>query len=125
MTRTIEHIVEVYWLAMQRRVAGQPIWAHRINIREILHRDPDNESPEHAAAVGNEIAALLRAKLPASMFDVTSNDYDRDIDEIVEVLKDLNVEEALDGPDSVFEELNGRLEELYDWADIQRVWLGP
>ncbi|MTK63025.1 MAG: hypothetical protein F8N15_00385 [Methanobacterium sp.] len=120
MSRTIEGIVACHKAADARRRAGQPVWDRTINIKDILHRDRTNESDEHAIAVGKEIAALIRSRVPAEWLDFDHVDCEYDLIEIVEALEDLRLTD--DQP--AVEDLNGRLNELYDWADAKRVWLG-
>uniref|UniRef100_UPI001953F466 hypothetical protein n=1 Tax=Klebsiella aerogenes TaxID=548 RepID=UPI001953F466 len=60
MPRTIDSIVENHRVARARREAGRQVWDHKFNIKEILFRDRSNETNEHAAAVGNQISALIK-----------------------------------------------------------------
>lgn len=120
MPRTIDSIVANHQAAEARRQAGKPIWDRAINIKEILHRDQANDTDEHAIAVGKEIAALIRLKVPRGWLDFGHDDCEYDLVEIVEALEDLRESDD----EAVVDDLNGRLEEIYDWADAQRVWLG-
>lgn len=125
MPRDIEHLVETHRLAAERRRNGLPMWDRTINIKDIIHRDRDNETPEHAAAVANEIAALIRSKIPAAWLDDRSDDFDEELFEIVDGMEALTPNSYADDPSySVLEDLNNMLSGLYDWADIKRVWLG-
>uniref|UniRef100_UPI001953D519 hypothetical protein n=1 Tax=Proteus mirabilis TaxID=584 RepID=UPI001953D519 len=81
--------VENHRVARARREAGRQVWDHKFNIKEILFRDRSNETNEHAAAVGNQISALIKSSAPAAWFSVTSPEYDTDIDDIVDWLSDL------------------------------------
>lgn len=126
MPRSIENIVAAQRIARERIAAGKPSWAMTIDIKPILQRDPGNTTEEHAAETANKIAEILRERLPPGMLDITSDAYDRTIDEIVEGLEAMGPNDYDDDPSyTVLEDLNGRLEELYDWANIERVWLGP
>lgn len=119
MPRTIEHIVAIHELARERSNAGKPIWDQRIDIKAILFRDKNTTSPAHAAAVAAEIAALIRVSVPKPWLDITSDGFDRTLDDIVEGLEFVGPED-----DDALECLNGWLGDLYDWADLKRVWLG-
>ena len=120
MTRDIEHIVTCHNIARARQKAGKPIWDRRIDIKRILNIDRDNTSNEHAANVANQIGALLRSRLPQHVLygDIT-------ILEIVEGLEQLRAG-SYDGEPSItpLSDLNEMLSHLYDWSDIERVWLG-
>ena len=125
MPRTIEHLVETHRRANALRNAGKPIWDKNIPIGSIL-RERDEKTPELLVDVATRIAATLRGRLPASYFDITHEDYDMDIDEVVEDFESYSLDGLRDldneGED-VFEMFDGRLEELYDWADMNRVWI--
>ncbi|NDI85068.1 hypothetical protein [Undibacterium crateris] len=123
--RNIGQIVSTHNLASQRRAAGKPVWDRTINIKHILRRDPQNESEEHAASVANEIAAVLRSKIPAKFLDLSNDECDSELLEIVEGMESLRADSFIDCEDySALEDLNGMLSQLYDWADLERVWLG-
>lgn len=117
--RDIDQIVTTHELAEQRRKAGKPIWSKKINIKEIIHRDQDNNSPDHVVSVAKEIAALIRAKVPAEWLAFSAGSFDETLYEIVEFLEGLSIND-----DDPCEEFNYCLRDLYDWADANRVWLG-
>lgn len=122
MPRTLESIVECHQAATELCKAGKPVWRKSLNIKRFLNRSPDDLSEENAARVANEIGAYLRNKLAA---ELTAEDCDFDLEEIVEQLEQLRAGDFEDDPTwSVREDLNARLDELYDWADRERVWLG-
>ncbi len=82
------------------------------------------ETPQHVTSVANRIGKLVRASVPKAVFDFESADYDG---ELVEWMEGCTVAElAADLANGVepVEMLNGWLEDLYDWADRNRVWLG-
>ncbi len=126
MARTIESIVESHRQARTLRAAGKPIWTYRADIRSIMQESRD-QSIERIVDIATRIAATLRRALPEHFFDVTSDDYDMVIDEAVEDLESYTVEGLREleaegiGAVSMFD---GRLEEIYDWADRNRLWLG-
>ncbi len=118
MPRTVEHIVGCHEAASALRAAGKPIWDRTIKIKSILEREQSNETPEHAVAVAHEIGAKIRNSVPHKWLNYLDDAYDRDLDEVVDGLDAMTVDaDALD-------ELNGRLDEMYDWADRVRVWIG-
>jgi hypothetical protein len=119
MPRTIEGIVQAHRDARALRAAGKPIWSNRIQLKDLLS---DDVSPESLARTATGIAARIRAALPEAVFDVTSDDYDQFMDEIVDDLECWSAE----GNAAVKEAqdiLDGRLDEIYDWADANRVWI--
>ena len=119
--RDIDQIVATHQLARDRVRAGRPVWDRKIDVKAIIHRDQDNDDPTYAARVAGEIAALLRARVPAGWLDVASDGYDSGLDEIVDLMESLAG--AVAGGDTR-ETLNHVLADLYDWADASRVWLG-
>lgn len=127
MPRTIEGIVASHRHAAALRQAGRPIWTRQVRIRDLLVPTGDR-SIERVSGVAIEIAARLRRALPPSFFDITDDEYERDLDEAVEDLESYTVdaltrlekEEGLAATDM----LDARLDELYDWADRSRTWLG-
>lgn len=127
MPRTVEHIVDCHRSAAQLRSTGKPVWNKKIDIKSILREDQTNESPEHIAAISVRIAALFRSRLPASVFDFDSDDYDGELVEAIEAMEDCTVEGLAIDKENGYEAVdmfNGWLESLYDWADVNRVWLG-
>ncbi len=126
MPRTIEHIAQTHQIASARRQPGQRVWDYRVPITDVVRENQSDRSEAHSASVANRCAALLRARLPAAWLDHSSAAADSDLIEIVECLEQLRADSFADEDDySALEDLNNRLEELYDWADIKRIWLGP
>jgi hypothetical protein len=123
MQGTLENRMECHRIAHARQVACKPIWDRKIDIKGILREDQKNKTDAHASSVAKQIAALLRTKLPKDMLDVTKTDGDWELSEIVEYLETLEPEDGIDGC-SVLDCLNDQLAQLYDWADVNRVWLG-
>lgn len=126
MPRTVEHRVEMHRLLRERMAAGRPVWERTIDIKSVLRSAGDDTSEETAAAVANAIGALFRRRLPAASLDWASPACDDDIAEIVEGMEQLRPDSYADDPTySAREDLNNMLDALYDWADRNRVWLGP
>jgi len=77
-------------------------WQKTVDIKVILqpYKDIDYISDEQTQTCGESLATLLKQHLP----------------------------EYLDGPEFGFvenqEHLNDLLDDLYDWADAKRIWLG-
>lgn len=128
MPRTIEHIVACHQAAEGLRAAGKPIWNRRVDIRSIIQEDQSNESPEHIADISTRIAKTLRSHLPKSYFDITSADYDPDLEETVETMETCTVESLIEDKKLLnidpVKNFNYWLEAIYDWADYNRIWLG-
>lgn len=125
MTRFVEDIVESHRIARDRIAQGRPVWDRMIKIKSVIFRDQANTTEAHAAAVANEIAAIIRASVPASWLELDDDQYDEDLLEIVENMESLRPDSYADDPAfTVLEDLNDALESLYDWADSKRVWLG-
>lgn len=125
MPRTIDSIVDNHRAARALRSAGKPIWTLTIDIKSILREDPKNTTDEHCAQVANRIAALIRLKVPAKWLDVSSDASDDDLFEVVDGMEALKPDSYEGEPDfSPAQDLNSMLDQLYDWADKKRVWLG-
>lgn len=121
----IDHIVTTHRIAAALRAQGKPTWAYRVDIKSIIYERPNDESEENSARVANRVAAALRAGLPGGFFDYANPNAEAGLIEIVESLEQLRADSFADEDDySALEDLNNRLGDLYDWADIKRVWLG-
>lgn len=127
MPRTVESIVANHQAAAALRAAGKPIWSRKVDIKAILRENQSSEDPAVIAAKAVAIAKLLRAQVPAHLFDITHPEFDFDFVDTVEMLEDCTVAslagDLANGVEAL-EMMNGWLESLYDWADAQRVWLG-
>lgn len=131
MPRTIESIVACHRIAASRRRAGLRSWAQSVPIKEALgplrERRDRGETLDDASVAKAccDLADLLKARLPARFFDITHAEYDRTLDDIYEGLADITAETFKDDPSySLIKHLDGKLDELYDWGDYARVWLG-
>jgi len=126
MARTIEGIVDSHRRASELRAAGKPIWTYTVDVKTII-AESDDTGIERISDAAIRIAAALRAKLPTAFFDITSDEYEMILDEAVEDMESYDVEGlrnlSAEGID-LLEMFNGRMEEIYDWADRARVWLG-
>lgn len=125
MTRSVEILVAAHVAAHARRRRGQDPWAHRIPVAGFLEGLVGRREPEAIASRCLGLAALLRAHLPSDWLDPASRDYDRDLDEMVDRLEGVTAEAlAQDPAREPVEFLDAALEELYDWADLNRVSCG-
>lgn len=125
MPRTIESIVENHRVAAERRASGKPVWDTTIDIKSILHEDQSNTSNEHAAKVANRIGALLRGRVPAAWLEHGSDRVDFTLLEIVEGMEALKPDSYEGETDfTPLDDLNNMIDQLYDWADGKRIWLG-
>lgn len=127
MPRTVEHIVACHQAASALKKAGKPIWGKRIDVKSIIRENQGNESPEHISAMSQRIAALIRSQAPASSFDIGHADFDFDFVDAIEALETCTVEALAQDKDNGCDAVsmfNGWMEVVYDWADVNRIWLG-
>lgn len=117
MPRTIDGILNAHRAARELREKRKPIWSRKIKIKDLLG---DDDSNENSVAVAHEIAKRFRAEMPNSTFDVRENEYDDEITSLIEDLESFN----LQMDQEICEVLNERIDEIYDWADVKRVWIG-
>lgn len=87
-------------------------WIKTLNIKDLLSED---NSPEEARRLAGEISTRLRT-LPPGMLN------DREMQGILEAFGEISETGAVQ-TESV-DEFNNVLTMLYDWADVNRVWLG-
>lgn len=85
-------------------------WRKTVNIKQFLS---DDGSPENAAKVASQIATLLKAECPLEVQE------DDELSEIVEWMECISADD-----DDACDILNGHLDDLYNWADTNRVWMG-
>lgn len=117
MVDSVEHRVECHRLATALRKQGKPVWANRIPLNDIFD---EKEDPQSVMEKAHEVAKRLRAGLPAETLDIMSDDYDDEIEELVTDLESWTLENMNGNPVEMF---NDRMSDIYDWADIKRVWL--
>lgn len=105
MPRTVESIVENFRAAAELRRQGRPIWRLTITIKPILHES--GTTPPEIIEKGKKVASAVRAAVAG---------FDPELDEIVEWFGDL-------GAAPTANDIDEPLEQLYDWADRNRVWI--
>jgi hypothetical protein len=106
MPRTVDHIVEMYQLAQNRKANGQPVWHRKINLSGVFHNNDLTFEQRRDA-----IVQILRAT--AWMKERAERDACGGLGDIVD-----NLACAEDT-----EEFDGWWDELYDEADRDRVWI--
>lgn len=114
MPRTIEDLMANHSVANERRRAGRSVWDYAVKIKAILRCFGDRPTDEESITAGGKIATALRAVLPPEWVDRSHDDLDEDLALIIEDLESPPPRDAL----------NETLDQLYDWADRKRVWLG-
>lgn len=128
MPRTTESIVECHEMARARRRAGRPIWDLEIPIKSVLedYRDSgDDLKPEHAVELCHRLHTLLTARIPAPWLAFNHPNYSLDLEDVLDELKEANVP-SFESADlgTPTERIDALLDQLYDWGDRMRVWLG-
>jgi hypothetical protein len=100
---TVEHKVEMFKLAQERRAAGLPSWDRKIRLGDIFRNESMTFEQRRDAIV---------ARLRASAWLGSKDEFD-------------NLVEAVDGLAHAedAEEFDGWWDEIYDIADEERVWI--
>jgi hypothetical protein len=104
MSRTIEGIVDAHRVASERRAAGRPIWDERVNLRDVFHNE---------AMTFEERRDVIVARLRRSRWVRGMDEYDA-VPQLLEELAETSDGDEFDGP----------WDEIYDYADADRVWIG-
>lgn len=103
MPDTAEHRADMYALAQERRKAGKPTWAHKINLADVFHNDEMTFEEKRDAIV---------RRIRATTWFKDYDEYD-DLPQLVEELADAEDTDAFDGVWDC----------IYDIADADRVWI--
>lgn len=103
MPRTVEGIVEAHLAAAELRKAGKPIWSKRINLADVFHNEDLTFIQRRDA-----IVARIRRSGWLAQYD--------EYDELTQVVEELSEAENTD-------EFDGPWDVIYDYADIDRVWI--
>lgn len=104
MPNTPEHKVEMHILATQRRAAGLPVWRMTIDLSDIWRND-DLGFEEKRDAVVERVSRSGWLESYDDVFDALATAI-----------------EGIKYADS-FEEFDGWWDEIYDHADVDRVWI--
>jgi hypothetical protein len=105
MPRTVDHIVDTHRIAAARRDAGLPVWDRRINLADIWRNEGLTFEQRRDAIV---------SRLNASPW--IKNRDQSGFDQLGDIVYSLSTADDQ-------EEFNGWWGELYDHADIDRVWI--
>ena len=116
MPRSLSLKQESAQIAHARRAAGKPTWEAQVKIKDLLGTDT---SDEHIITVAHAIAKRLRGAMPEELLDTDTDDYDSDFVDIIDDFETYAPKMSADMSGA----LNETLEALYDWADINRVWI--
>jgi hypothetical protein len=103
MPDTADHRADMHRLVTERRKAGKPVWAHKINLADVFHNDDLTFEQKRDA-----IVARIRATT-----------WFKDCDEYDELPQ--YTEELADAPD--VRAFDFVWSEIYDIADADRVWI--
>jgi len=106
------------------KAAGKSPWPHQVAVRPLLQAREANLLPAELVDTAREIAKLLRSGLPEAWMDVKSTEWDRDLEEMLEYFENCTAEDFQSQHEESVDLLDQRLDELYDWSDRHRVWLG-
>lgn len=130
MPRTIESIVECHRAARVRRRAGKPIWDVTLRVKDLMEpykEFGDDLTAAQAIELSHKIGALLDAKVPAAWREANHANYSLDFEDLVERFAQASVSDftpTKEHPDEPVDVVNQWLDELYDWGDAFRVWIG-
>lgn len=100
MVRSVDHLVETHRLAVERRAAGKPIWAHTLNLSDVYRIEEMTFEQIRDAIVDR----IRKHKW------FSENEY---LEELVDGLSG-----AEDG-----NEFDDWFSQIYDIADFDRVWI--
>lgn len=130
MPRTIESIVACHQEAAVRRRAGKPAWALTLPLKGLMapyKEAGDDLTAERAIELGHKIGSMLASRVPEAWRKPENANYSMDFEDMVDRFSQASVADftpTKDWPDSPTEVINEWLDELYDWGDRYRVWLG-
>jgi hypothetical protein len=114
-----DHRVAMHHLASERRAAGKPSWLATWKIKNLFsHEDGDAKAAEVAGKIAERIKGYCVLN---KWLDDTSDNFDDTLEEVVWRLNDIAKAGGVEGAQ---DETNSALDELYDWADYKRVWIG-
>lgn len=130
MPRTVESIVENHRAASELRRQGKPIWALELPLKGILDRyrsAGDDMTAEQALQLCGEVAQMLKVRVPKAWLHGDHPKFHYNYEELFENLDQASLSDFVPSKEddrSPCDVVNGYLDELYDWADRCRVWLG-
>ncbi len=130
MPRTIESILACHQEAAARRRAGRRIWDVTLPLKEVKapYVDAgDDLSAAQAIELSHKIGAMLEARVPRAWRQVDHGNYNMDFEDLVERFSqacEADFTPTKEWPDSPCDVIDQWLDELYDWGDRYRVWIG-
>jgi MarR-like DNA-binding transcriptional regulator SgrR of sgrS sRNA len=86
-------------------------WKKKVNGFKNILKKHDDDTDESAVKCAKELAIFMKSK--PIIFKDTDDNYGETIEEMIEHLEYAETQK----------EVNGILSDIYDWADIARVWL--
>lgn len=122
--------MSTHQIAEGRRKKGLKIWAASIDIKSIIRENQSSEDPVILLDKAKRIQKLIEMearRVTPRLLDEADELCDIDFSEMLSDMSTYNLEDfELDSKNGVepVDVFNGWLNEIYDWADINRVWLG-
>lgn len=126
MPRTIESILACHEEATARRQAGRRAWDITLPIRPVLKAFEafgDNLTGEQAVQMAHQLGAVLVSGVPSAWRQVGSTKYSMDIEDVIDFLTQTTAADFVDDEDSPCDIINTQMDQVYDWADKNRVWI--
>ena len=127
MPRTIDHIIACHEAANALRNKNKPIWAATLRIKNLIPDGcdvmPDELSAEQASDLGKKIASAIKSApiVKINNWLTIGDAFDFDLSDIVDGLENITgIEESGMTAD---EELREVMDQLYDFADHNRIWI--
>lgn len=130
MPRTIESIVECHRVASARRRAGKPIWDVTLRLKDLMapyKEAGDDLTASQAVELSKKIGAMLELQVPKPWREVDHENYCMDFEDLVQRFAQASESDftpTREYPNDPVEVINEWLDELFDWGDRYRVWLG-
>ena len=103
MPRTVDHRVEMARLSRERTAAGKPVWNSKLRLGPVFRDE---------TLTFEELRDTVASRLRASTWFKSYDEYD-DLPMLAEELADTEDRASL----------NAVLDEIYDIADADRVWI--
>jgi hypothetical protein len=116
MPRTVESIVANHQHASELRRAGKPIWSHDVPIKTLMKQHKAEGAPAIAKLMASQLRLSFRKRV-----DVNYEEFDSELNGIVHRFDDIAT--CPDATEDAVAEFDYVIDDLYDWADANRVWL--
>jgi hypothetical protein len=118
MARDLDHLVSTHQHAAQLRREGKPIWKCEVPVRTIFNANRDKSAPTIALLIAAQLRTRFTKQVAIERYD---EDFDGEIYDVVYRLEDIGKETMPDA--NTTDWFDDVLDDLYDWADHNRVWL--